>query len=137
MSIPQHVTDDIADHMDAIASHFKNPKVTLVVRAPDLGDGDLIMTADILADAIAAIDRLRMRAPGAAALWPKRRALEDAPEDEALLLETTGGHVDTAICLINEDTGEREWFWHTDTPIHPNLKPLGWWPLPSAAPETP
>lgn len=137
MTIPQHITDAIAFRLDAIAGHFKNPKVTLVVRSPDLDDGDLIMTADNLADVIAAVDRLRMRQPGAAPLWPPRRPLENAPEDELVILETTGGHVDTATCLVNEATGVREWFWNTNRPIHPNHKPLGWWPLPAAEPTNP
>jgi hypothetical protein len=48
----------IAPKLDAIAKLFKNPKVTLVIRAPDLADGDFIMSEDDL-DAVAdAVSRL-------------------------------------------------------------------------------
>jgi hypothetical protein len=46
-------------HLDAdlkrIAKRFKNPKITLVVRNPDVADGDLVLTDDDPALAIAAI----------------------------------------------------------------------------------
>lgn len=61
MTLPAHITDSIAHHLDQIGRFFKNPKITLVVRAPDLADGDLVMTADNLDDAIAAIQRLQAR----------------------------------------------------------------------------
>ena len=61
MGIPQDVSEDISYHLTAIAKHFKNPKITLVVRAPDLTDGDLVMSIDDLGEAIKAIERLAAR----------------------------------------------------------------------------
>lgn len=50
MSLPaaQRVAlyESIAPHLDAIAQHFKNPKITVIVRAPDLADGDFVMSDD-------------------------------------------------------------------------------------------
>ena len=57
--------------------------------------------------------------------------IETAPEDELVLLATSGDWVDTATCLVDESTGERRWFWQVDRPIHPNLKPFGWQRLPA------
>ena len=58
MPIPVHVSDDIAGHLDAIKAHFKNPRITLVVRAPDLSDGDLVLTDDDVFLAIVAIKKV-------------------------------------------------------------------------------
>lgn len=61
MGIPDHVSEEIAEHLDAIREHFKAPKVTLVVRAPSVADGDLVMTDDDPTAAIFAIRRLISR----------------------------------------------------------------------------
>ena len=50
-------------HLEQIACCFKNPKVTLLVRSPDLADGDFILTDDELEAAVAAIQRLADRSP--------------------------------------------------------------------------
>jgi len=58
--IPIRVADDIANHLDAIGSHFKpGCKVTLLVRNPDVADGDLLMTVD---DPVAIIESIRKTA---------------------------------------------------------------------------
>lgn len=57
--IPQHVGDDIAFHLDAIRAHFRDPKVTLIVR-PQIGpgkDADVVMTDDELPLVAAALVR--------------------------------------------------------------------------------
>lgn len=51
----------LSHELAEMAVYFKNPKMTLVVRAPQLADGDLILTDDSLADALIAIERLRSR----------------------------------------------------------------------------
>jgi hypothetical protein len=40
---------------------FKDPRVTIVVRAPSLPDGDVVVTDDDLDAAIKAIERLKFR----------------------------------------------------------------------------
>jgi hypothetical protein len=62
------------------------------------------------------------------------RPIETAPEDENILVATTGGWVDTAFWT---DEGEgRQWWWLVSAnkfaqyPIHPDLVPTHWMPLP-------
>lgn len=50
---------DLSRDLDSICARFKNPKVTLIVRAPDLEDGDVVIGNDDLDMAIAAIERLK------------------------------------------------------------------------------
>lgn len=54
----------LAVHLEQISELFKNPKITLVVRSPDLPDGDVVLTDDELDKAIAAIERLKGRDSG-------------------------------------------------------------------------
>lgn len=63
------------------------------------------------------------------------RPIETAPEDENILVATVGGHVDTA--FWTDDDGEgRKWWWlesankYAPHPIHPDLVPTHWMPLP-------
>jgi hypothetical protein len=49
--------EKIEPHLKAISKLFKNPKITLLVRAPDAEDGDLILTADDPDCVIAALKR--------------------------------------------------------------------------------
>ena len=53
----------LQDDLDSVCDKFKNPKVTLIVRAPDLPDGDVVIGNDDLDAAIAAINRLKARTP--------------------------------------------------------------------------
>jgi hypothetical protein len=61
--------------------------------------------------------------------------IESAPEDENILVATQGGHVDTAF-WTDEDGEGRKWWWlvsaneYAKHPLHPNLIPLYWMPLP-------
>lgn len=55
--IPTHVSEDIANSLDRIGKHFKEPKITLVVRWPGNDDADLIMTNDTADQVRAALDR--------------------------------------------------------------------------------
>ena len=55
--------DEISDHLDAIKALFKNPKLTIVVRNPDLRDGDVIVTNDDLDLVIQAIEKNKARPP--------------------------------------------------------------------------
>lgn len=61
--LPAHIREEIAEHLNAIGALFKNPRVTLVVRIPDLDDGDLVMTQDDPELVIGAIRRLAERGP--------------------------------------------------------------------------
>ncbi len=64
-ALPQPVADDIAFHLDAVAAHFKDPKVTLLVR-PGVAEGldaDCVMTNDELPLAIAALERRHALGP--------------------------------------------------------------------------
>jgi len=64
MPLPDYISDEIADHLDEIAKLFKKPKVTLVVRAPEMpdGEGDLVMTDDDLDQVVGAIMRRQSEA---------------------------------------------------------------------------
>jgi hypothetical protein len=53
------VRDEVSRHLERIAGYFTSPKITLIVRAPQLEDGDLILTDDNLDEAIAAILKLK------------------------------------------------------------------------------
>ena len=46
-------------YLQRIAGHFKNPKITLVIRNPDLADGDVVLSDDDPEAAIVAIRRLQ------------------------------------------------------------------------------
>jgi hypothetical protein len=48
-------------HLEDIATMFRSPKITLIVRAPDLSDGDVVVTDDDLDAAIASLQRLKDR----------------------------------------------------------------------------
>jgi len=52
---------DLSADLERIASRFKSPKLTLVIRAPDLADGDVVLSDDDLDEAIGAIERLKSR----------------------------------------------------------------------------
>lgn len=57
--------------------------------------------------------------------------IKDAPIDECVILATSGGWVGEAI--YGEDAEQPAWRWiHSQEPLHPNLTPLGWTPLPAA-----
>jgi hypothetical protein len=61
--------------------------------------------------------------------------IETAPEDENVLVATTGGWVDTAF-WTDEDGEGRKWWWlisakeYAKHPIHASLAPTHWMPLP-------
>lgn len=57
MSLPAHVAADIEAHLHAIAAHFKNPKITLIVRTPGLDTGDVLMTQDTLGEIMNVLGR--------------------------------------------------------------------------------
>ena len=63
--------------------------------------------------------------------WDGWRSIDTAPEDQHVILCTSGGHVGEAIMLIDEDTGKQKWAWALG-PLHPNHMPFGWQPLPDA-----
>lgn len=52
--------DEIVPFLEKIAKLFKNPKITLVVRAPDLADGDVVITDDELEPVIASLRKTRI-----------------------------------------------------------------------------
>lgn len=65
------------------------------------------------------------------------RPPETAPEDEPVILATSGGWIGEAWMLVNEDTGQQEWWWVGRDPqgkerradLHFQL--LGWQPMPA------
>lgn len=59
--LPISTTAAIENHLAGIADHFKNPLISLLVRAPDLKNGDLFMTIDEPQAVIAAIQRVVSR----------------------------------------------------------------------------
>ncbi len=59
------------------------------------------------------------------------RPVETAPEDEHVILATTGGFVGEALMLRDENTGTQKWTWALG-PVHQNHVPLGWQPMPDA-----
>ena len=59
--------------------------------------------------------------------------VDTAPEDQHVILMTTGGHVGEALMLRDEDTGQQKWTWALG-PVHPNHTPLGWQPMPLPPP---
>ena len=63
--------------------------------------------------------------------WFGWRSVDTAPEDQHVILATSGGHVGEAIMLIDEDTGTRKWAWAMG-PVHHHHTPFGWMPLPDA-----
>lgn len=63
--------------------------------------------------------------------WVGWRSIDTAPEDQHVILCTSGGHVGEAIMLVDEDTGQQKWAWALG-PLHPNHIPYGWQALPEA-----
>ncbi|GGE36549.1 hypothetical protein GCM10007276_12550 [Agaricicola taiwanensis] len=59
------------------------------------------------------------------------RSIDTAPEDEHVILATTGDHVGEALMLIDKDTGQQKWTW-AGGPVSKFHIPLGWQPMPSA-----
>lgn len=49
--------DKIVPHLEAIEALFKHPKVTLLVRAPNLLNGDLLLTQDDETTIVEAVKR--------------------------------------------------------------------------------
>lgn len=64
MNVLQRVGDIASAHLATIAQMFNPPvHLTLVVRSPELPDGDMVLTDDDLDLAIGAIENLKLR-PG-------------------------------------------------------------------------
>lgn len=69
-----------------------------------------------------------------AALAEQWQPIETCPEDTNVLVATTGGWVDTA--FWTDDGDGPKWWWlvsaneHAKHPLHPNLIPTHWMPLP-------
>jgi hypothetical protein len=72
----RHLQSDIADSLEDIRRLFKNPKITLIVRSPDLADGDVVMSDDDLDQAIASLRHLQEKA---AHVLPPTGKFADAP----------------------------------------------------------
>lgn len=50
----------------------------------------------------------RLRTPAPVPNWSGWRSIDTAPEDEHIILCTSGGHVGEALMLIDEDTGRAQ-----------------------------
>jgi hypothetical protein len=59
--LPRDVEQKIIYHLNQIESLFTAPQITLLVRAPLLPDGDLVMTTDTLEGAIGALQKAKAR----------------------------------------------------------------------------
>lgn len=55
--------DKIIPHVEAIEALFKAPVITLIVRAPQLPDGDLVLTQDDPAAIIATVEKQMAKQP--------------------------------------------------------------------------
>lgn len=55
--------DQIVPHLEAIERLFKAPKITLLVRAPNLLDGDLLLTQDDEGAIVEAVRRQLAKPP--------------------------------------------------------------------------
>lgn len=66
--------------------------------------------------------------------WGDWRSIRTAPEDQHVILCTSGGHVGEALMLIDDDTGAQKWTWALG-PVHPSHVPLGWMHMPPAKSE--
>lgn len=58
-SVLRNLHANIADSLEDIRRLFVNPKITLIVRNPDVSDGDVILTDDDFEKAIEAIRHLQ------------------------------------------------------------------------------
>jgi len=67
--------------------------------------------------------------PATAPAWNGWRSIDTAPEDQHVILATSGGFVGEAIMLRDEATGAQKWAWALG-PVHENHRPYGWKPLP-------
>ena len=77
---------------------------------------------------LAALEASRVAPARVTDYW---HSVDTAPEDEWVILATSGEHVGQALMLVDEDTGQQAWSWYGGDPVHPNLKPLGWRHMPS------
>lgn len=57
-------------------------------------------------------------------------SINTAPEDEHVILATSGDHVGEALMLRDQDSGEQKWTW-AGGPVSKFHMPLGWRPMPS------
>jgi hypothetical protein len=73
----------LSRHLDEIQTYFKNPKVTLVVRNPDLNDGDVVIGDDDLELVVGAITRLKDRVPAFAPVAQESRSSERSTHGQA------------------------------------------------------
>jgi hypothetical protein len=53
--------EDLQTDLDRISARFKNPKVTLIVRNPDIPEGDVVFGNDELDSAIESVRRLQAK----------------------------------------------------------------------------
>ena len=53
--------EDLQTDLDRIYARFKNPKITLIIRSPDISDGDVVISNDDLESAIGAVRRLQAK----------------------------------------------------------------------------
>lgn len=77
------------------------------------------------------LDQIVRGLDGVTAYGTYWRSIDTAPEDEHVVLATTGDHVGEAVMLVDEDTGKQKWTWALG-PVHPSHVPLGWQPMPTA-----
>jgi hypothetical protein len=55
---------DIAEHLESIKAMFKDgAKITLIVRNPNLKDGDVLLTDDVVNEAVKALRKLSRLEP--------------------------------------------------------------------------
>ncbi len=53
------VEQEISIYLNKIGKMFKNPKITLIVRSPDIENGDMMLSNDDLNEAINSLEEFR------------------------------------------------------------------------------
>lgn len=122
----------MSDTQDTLIERLREESQRLSGYSLDRGSVDAGIASNLadeaataLADRDAKIAELEKKAM---TYW---RSIDTAPEDQHVILATSGDHVGEAIMLTDEDTGQQKWAWALG-PLHPNHTPYGWQPLPSS-----
>jgi hypothetical protein len=116
-------TTDMRAELSAAIGYMRNAKIDLETGATKATAIRTISGG--IERAEAALAKIGLRAESG---W---QPIETAPEDEHVILCTTGGHVGEALMLRDEDTGKQKWTWALG-PVSQFHIPLGWMPLPEA-----
>lgn len=139
VSVPDYVSGIISAYLSSTSKGVTEEQapasnIGLAIAVRYLKGAPGVYLAKEISDAIkaerqAALEASRVDAP--ARVTDYWHSVDTAPEDEWVILATSGEHVGQALMLVDEDTGQQAWSWYGGDPVHPNLKPLGWRHMPS------